>query len=387
LQKKEDLKMYPITQNRGTVAGLSLSAVALSAIALLAPNAFSEPDPNFHIYLAFGQSNMEGNATPEAIDKTGISDRFKMMAAVDWPDKSRTKGTWSAAVPPTCRNGTGLNPGDYFGRTLVDSLPANIKVGIINVAVAGCAIEMFDEAKYKTYVAAQADWMKTIADGYGGDPYARLVEVAKLAQKDGVIKGIIFHQGESGSSTNQWAAEVKLVHDNLIRDLGLDAAKIPFIAGDLVSQSKMIQDLPKTLPNSYVVSSAGLEQRGDGLHFSAKGYREFGKRYASTMLGILAKGTALASKPSSEGYALAQAGRNPANGNTRVTFEIPRRASVSVTAYSLRGARIAGLADGEFAAGKHTLEFGRNTLPTGLCVLEMRSGAFSATRTVLIEAK
>lgn len=373
--------MNPISMHRIPFAGLVLAA------ALSASKAFSEPDPNFHIYLAFGQSNMEGNATPEAIDKTGISDRFKMMAAVDWPDKSRTKGTWSAAVPPTCRNGTGLNPGDYFGRTLVDSLPANIKVGIINVAVAGCAIEMFDEAKYQTYVAAQADWMKTIANAYGGNPYARLVEVAKIAQKDGVIKGIIFHQGESGSSTNQWAAEVKLVRDNLVKDLGLDATKIPFLAGDLVNQSKMIQDLPKTMPNSYVVSSAGLEQRGDGLHFSAKGYREFGKRYASTMLGILAKTSSVASDRSRAGYSLGQEGWNPATGNARVTFEIPRAGSVTVKAYSLRGAEIASLASGEYAAGKHTLEFAGNRIPSGLCVLEMRSGSFSTTRTLLIGAR
>jgi hypothetical protein len=374
--------MNPISANRKTIAG-----VALLAAALLAPKAFSEPDPNFHIYLAFGQSNMEGNATPEAIDKTGISDRFKMMAAVDWPDKSRTKGTWSAAIPPTCRNGTGLNPGDYFGRTLVDSLPATIKIGILNVSVAGCAIEMFDEAKYQTYVAGQADWLKAIATTYGGNPYARLVEVAKIAQKDGVIKGIIFHQGESGSSTNQWAAEVKTVHDNLIKDLGLDAAKVPFLAGDLVNPSKMIQDLPKTLPNSYVVSSAGLENRGDGLHFNAKGYREFGKRYASTMLGILAKTSAIESKRSPSEYALGREDWNTATGNARITFEIPRRASVSVKAYSMRGAEIAELAGGEYAAGKHTLEFGRNRFPTGLCVLKMESGAFSAYRTMLVGAK
>jgi hypothetical protein len=381
LQKKENRTMNPHPMKRRT-AGL-----ALLAWALLAPKAFSEPDPNFHIYLAFGQSNMEGNATPEAIDKTGISDRFKMMAAVDWPDKSRTKGTWSAAIPPTCRNGTGLNPGDYFGRTLVDSLPANIKVGILNVAVAGCAIEMFDGAKYQTYIAAQADWMKTIANAYGGNPYARLVEVAKIAQKDGVIKGILFHQGESGSSTNQWAAEVKLVRDNLAKDLGLDAAKVPFLAGDLVKPSKMVQDLPKTMPNSYVVSSAGLEERGDGLHFSAKGYREFGKRYASTMLGILAKTTALASESSRAGYALGRDGWNPATGNARVTFEIPRRASVSVKAYSLRGSEIAELAGGEFSAGKHSLEFASHGLPSGLCLIKMESGAFSATRPLLIGAK
>ena len=41
-------------------------------------------DPNFHIYLCFGQSNMEGNARIEPQDLEGINSRFKMMAAVDF---------------------------------------------------------------------------------------------------------------------------------------------------------------------------------------------------------------------------------------------------------------------------------------------------------------
>jgi hypothetical protein len=53
----------------------------------------------------------------------------------------------------------------------------------------------------------------------------------------------------------------------------------------------------------------------------------------------------------------------------------------------MRGAEIAELAGGEYAAGKHTLEFGRNRFPTGLCVLKMESGAFSAYRTMLVGAK
>ena len=40
-------------------------------------------DKNFHIYLAFGQSNMEGNARVESQDSIGISERFLMMSAVD----------------------------------------------------------------------------------------------------------------------------------------------------------------------------------------------------------------------------------------------------------------------------------------------------------------
>ena len=85
-------------------------------------------EPNFHIYLAFGQSNMEGNAKIEAQDTANVSPRFKMMAAVDMSSKGRTKGEWYTAVPPLCRDGTGLSPCDYFGRELVNNLPEEITV-------------------------------------------------------------------------------------------------------------------------------------------------------------------------------------------------------------------------------------------------------------------
>ena len=42
-----------------------------------------KPDPNFQIYLCFGQSNMEGNAAIEDIDRTGVNPRFMAMYAVD----------------------------------------------------------------------------------------------------------------------------------------------------------------------------------------------------------------------------------------------------------------------------------------------------------------
>jgi hypothetical protein len=267
--------MKSVSMNRGMTAGL-----ALLAVSLLALEGFSQ-DPNFYIFLAFGQSNMEGFPGVEASDKTGVNARFQLLPAVDWPDKSRTKGTWTTAIPPLCRgDGPGLCPCDYFGRTLVDSLPENIKIGVVNVAVAGCQIEMFDKDKYQTYLAQSgtADWLRAIANVYGGNPYARLVEMGKAAQKDGVIKGFLLHQGESGSMTGQWANEVKLIYNDLIKDLGLDSTKTPLLAGDLVNSSATIKSLPTTLKTSHVVSSQDLGNRGDGMHFNTQGYRDFGKR-------------------------------------------------------------------------------------------------------------
>ena len=258
----------------------------------------SAPDPDFHIYLAFGQSNMEGNAKIEAQDTANVSPRFKMMAAVDMTSKGRVKGNWYTAVPPLCRDNTGLTPVDYFGRELVDKLPEKITVGVINVAVAGCSIDMFDEDKSQSYLSTAEDWLKGIAALYDNHPYKVLVELGKKAQEDGVIKGILLHQGESNTGDAYWPKNVKKIYDNLISDLSLDASKVPLLVGEVVNSDSggvcgghnaVIAKVPEVIPNSYVISSSGLASGGDGLHFSASSYREFGKRYAETMLAILEK--------------------------------------------------------------------------------------------------
>ena len=61
-------------------------------LALLAAATVRAQDPDFHIYLCFGQSNMEGNARIEEQDLEGVSDRFRMMAVVDDQERGRVKG-------------------------------------------------------------------------------------------------------------------------------------------------------------------------------------------------------------------------------------------------------------------------------------------------------
>ena len=91
----------------------------LTGLLMLTPNVLSQ-DPNFYIYLCFGQSNMEGQGTIEEIDQT-VDSRFRVMEAVDCSNLGRTKGTWYTAIPPMCRCNTGLSPADYFGRTMVQT--------------------------------------------------------------------------------------------------------------------------------------------------------------------------------------------------------------------------------------------------------------------------
>lgn len=261
---------------------------------LLSINGFAK-DPNFYVFLCFGQSNMEGNARIEAQD-TLVDSRFQVLEATDCANLGRTKGKWYPAVPPLCRCKTGLTPADYFGRTLVANLPEKVKIGIINVAIGGCKIELFDKDNYQSYLATAPQWMLNMVKDYDGNPYGRLVEMAKLAQKDGVIKGILIHQGESNTNDTLWTKKVKLVYDNLMKDLKLKPKKVPLLAGELVSADQggacasmnaIIGTLPKVIPNSYVISSTGCPAAKDHLHFLAEGYRTLGKRYAIQMLSLL----------------------------------------------------------------------------------------------------
>ena len=274
-----------------------MKRIILTAFALLSAMAINAQDPDFHIYLCFGQSNMEGNARIEQQDLEGVSDRFMMMATVDDQERGREKGKWYTAVPPLCRQNTGLTPADYFGRTLVEALPENVKVGVINVAIGGCHIETFLPDSIANYVANRAPgWMKGMLAAYDNDPYARLVEMAKLAQKDGVIKGVLVHQGESNNGDPRWPSQLKKVYDNLMNDLGLQGQVVPLLVGEVVNSDRggicaahndVIARVPSVIPQAHVISSSGCTNAFDLLHFDAAGYRELGKRYANKILQLM----------------------------------------------------------------------------------------------------
>jgi lysophospholipase L1-like esterase len=284
-----------------TVMKMKLRLLVLAGLLLLNVSAFSQ-DTNFWIFVCFGQSNMEGFPGIQPQDKTNVDDRFQVLAAVDFPKQDRKKGNWYPAVPPLCRPPTGLCPADFFGRTMVANLPKNIRVGVVIVAVGGCKIELFEKDNYQTYASNAPLWMENIIKQYDGNPYQYLVDTAKLAQKDGVIKGILLHQGESNTGDRKWPTKVKGVYDNLIKDLNLKAEEVPLLAGEVVNADQpgacagmntIIDELPKTIPNSYVISSAGCTAiPPDHLHFNPAGYRELGKRYAEKMLSLLGNKTA-----------------------------------------------------------------------------------------------
>jgi len=273
-----------------------LRNIVWAAMVMLPLVTFAKSDKKFHIYLCLGQSNMEAGAQPAEQDKDFNDPRFQFLAADDMPKLGRTKGNWYTAVPPICREGNNMGPVDFFGRKMIEKMPADYRVGVINVSVAGAKIELWDKDAYKAYIDGERDWMKGIVAHYDGNPYKRLVEMARIAQKDGVIKGILIHQGESNSSDPEWPSKVAKIYQDLCKDLKLKPQEVPLLAGELKSKEQggacygfnetILPNLPKVLPNAHIISSLGCQSTGDQFHFNTEGMRLMGYRMAEKMLQL-----------------------------------------------------------------------------------------------------
>ncbi len=189
-------------------------------------------------------------------------------------------GTWTPAIDPLhfdkSAAGTGL--GKTFGIQVAEANPG-ITVGLIPCAVGGSPIDSWKPGEFYSPTKSH--------------PWDDALRRAKLALKSGVLKGILWHQGESDSTATLAPAYAAKLHD-LIQRLRAEfnAPDVPFIAGQMgqfpdspwnaahrqVDQAH--QDLPARVPHTAFVSSAGLQHKGDKVHFDAASLREFGRRYA-----------------------------------------------------------------------------------------------------------
>ncbi len=274
-----------------------LMLVAVLSVACLQETK-ADVDPNFYVYLCFGQSNMEGNAQWEAQDVGNVDERFQMLATCNFDSPKRTLGNWYTAECPIVSPVGKLGPSDYFGRTMVRALPDK-KVGVVAVAMGGSPIEMFDKDLYQAKLNSNPNewWAQLAKRYYGGNPYGRLIEMAKKAQQVGVIKGILLHQGCSNCGDPNWPNMVKKIYNDMLADLGLNAEDVPLFVGEVeyadmgggcASHNVQVARIPEVIPTGHVVSAKNLPGNGtDPWHFSAQGYRILGQRYAKVALNLM----------------------------------------------------------------------------------------------------
>lgn len=250
-----------------------------------APASASEADPKMMIFLLLGQSNMVGQPRPEAQDR--VEDpRVRVLAYEDCWSLGRTYNHWYPAKAPLHDCGAGVGPGDYFARTLAKAYP-DATIGLVPLAISGVDIDFF----VKGAISARRSEFKIPPDNHWSGAYDWVIERARLAQRSGVIRGIIFHQGESDTGSPKWVGKVQGLVADLRRDLGL--GEVPFVAGELLYtgccgkwHNPLIAELPQKISNARVVSAEGLAGT-DAAHFDLLSQRTFGARYGAAMLELL----------------------------------------------------------------------------------------------------
>lgn len=237
------------------------------------PDAIStKPDNNLHLYLLIGQSNMAGRGALD--DSSKIINQNILMLTKD--------NTWTKAVDPLHFDRpavVGVGPGLSFAREMLELYgEKEIKIGLIPCAVGGSGIDSWQVGK------------KFIEDY----PYDDAIRRAKKAQERGVIKGILWHQGESDTNEKRKAMYIerliKLVQ-NLRQDL--QAPNLPFVAGELgyykenfKSFNTVFNQLEQQIPHSTFVKANNLNHNGDGVHMDTPSARKLGLRYAHAMYGL-----------------------------------------------------------------------------------------------------
>ena len=228
-------------------------------LGLLVGSAALAEEGKRHIYLLIGQSNMAGRA-PIGEKEAEVIPRCDLL---------NVEGQWEPAKNPlnihsSIRKGPGmqkLGPGYSFAVEMLKE--EGVTLGLVVNAKGGSAIE---------------SWKK------GTRFYEDAVRRTKEAQADGVLKGILWHQGESNSKNpDGYLEKLTALIENLRKDL--DAPDVPFVVGQ-VNNVPEINDqlaaLPKKVKHTGCVSSEGLKAY-DRWHFDAESVLELGRRYAAEM--------------------------------------------------------------------------------------------------------
>jgi hypothetical protein len=227
-----------------------------------------------HLYLFMGQSNMAGRGKIGPEDKTP----HPRVLFFTLEDK------WEPAVEPVTRDKPallGVGPGLAFGKAMAGNDPG-VTIGLVPCAVGGTPLKR---------------WQR------GGDLYSNAVHRARLAMRDGTLKGILWHQGESDSGTatnaNTYGDRLAKMIQDIRADLG--SPDVPFVVGQIGEflydrglghapyprvVNAALAALPGKVPATACVPSKDLKHKGDQLHFDAASQRELGRRYAAEMIRL-----------------------------------------------------------------------------------------------------
>lgn len=248
---------------------------ATVSVAQMQTNSCAQPDSSFHIYLLMGQSNMAGRGPiTETLKDTGNDRVFMLNATGDWIPARHPVHFDKPQV-------AGVGPGLSFGVQMAQANP-NVRIGLVPCAVGGTSIDRWQPGAYDNATKTH--------------PYDDAAYRIEQAKRCGVMKGMLWHQGESDSNPTAAAAYLpKLVElIGRIRQL-TGQPHLPVVAGELGRYKAVyelvnaeLQKLPATVPHTALATSEGLTDKGDLTHFDGHSADAYGRRYAMHMLNLQA---------------------------------------------------------------------------------------------------
>jgi len=270
-----------------------------------------DPKSKFHIYLALGQSNMQGAA--HLPDEPISHPRVRVLQGQNCQEHSIPYGEWRDHFQPVirCQEGErpkpdgstgpiGLSPVDTFAIEMAEAAGPDVTIGLVGAAYGGTDIQAHlpNCADHGACTPPFGDVSGAPIVGGTTPIYPWILDLAQKAQEVGVIKGIIIHHGENNSGQEQWLTYLDEYITALRSDLGLDPSEVPLIAGELpqtgccTAHNALVRRVPDYVENGHWVSSGPMEDgtvlgdRSDGLHWSTFSVIEMGKRYAAKMLEV-----------------------------------------------------------------------------------------------------
>jgi len=230
---------------------------------------------NVWVFIMAGQSNMAGRGIVEPEDT--VSDKRIFSINKD--------GQIIIAKEPLHfyePERTGLDCGLSFAKTLIKKIPDSVSLLIIPTAIGGSSIgQWFGDSVFRNVKL-----------------FSNFLAKVEIAKQNGVIKGILWHQGESDANEKNIPLHKERLHLLFSKfRMAIGNNELPVLIGELGSFSnnpadfnlinKAIHDYAAEDKNSRVISTKDLKDKGDHLHFDSKGQRTMGNRFAEAYLKML----------------------------------------------------------------------------------------------------
>ena len=231
---------------------------------------------NFHLYILAGQSNMAGRGKVQEQEMQTHPRVYVLNQGNEW---ELAKDPLHFDKPGI----VGVGPGLAFGKAMA-GYKKHVRIGLIPCAAGGSPISSWTKGGYHNQTKSH--------------PYDDAVRRAGAAMQSGVLKGIIWHQGESDSKPEKvqvYQVKLEKLIASFRRDLGDE--KLPFVVAklgdfyvernpDAESINRILANIPDKVENTACVDVSGLNHKGDVLHFDTESSRELGRRYAEQMIKI-----------------------------------------------------------------------------------------------------